>query len=245
MPPKIKTSVSEPGPVPKEALEFFKAKGLKPRFSYLEVWKEEHQLAFTVAKVMELQILAAVKTSLASAIEHGVTYQDWSKDIRPVLEKSGWYAHAQGNIPRRLTTIYDTNMRTARAAGQWERIERTKKTRPYLMYALGPSEKHRRLHLQWSGLILAADDPWWNKHYPPCGWGCKCHVIQLSRAQAEKYGGPVTAPPTTKVRWKNPLTGKTQLITEGVDPGFDYHKGKFRDRGVKSSAKNSKKKLSK
>ena len=51
--------------------------------------------------------------------------------------------------PRRLKTIYSTNMRTARAAGQWERIQRTKATHPYLLYELGPSGEHRPEHVAW------------------------------------------------------------------------------------------------
>jgi hypothetical protein len=50
-----------PGPVPKEAIKFLEGKGLKPAFSYLEVWKEEHETAFTVAKIMENDILSEAK----------------------------------------------------------------------------------------------------------------------------------------------------------------------------------------
>jgi hypothetical protein len=76
---------------------------------------------------------------------------------------------------RRLRTIYDTNMRTARSAGQWDRIQRTKRAMPYLLYTLGPSREHRAEHLKWANLCLP-DDPFWQTHIGPNGWGCKCGV---------------------------------------------------------------------
>jgi uncharacterized protein with gpF-like domain len=84
MPPKTKS----PGPIPKEALAYFKAKKLRPEFSYLDVWREEHTIAFTVAKVLERDLLADVQTSLERALEEGVPFKQWAKDIKPTLDQS-------------------------------------------------------------------------------------------------------------------------------------------------------------
>ena len=40
-----------------------------------------------------------------------------------------------------------------------------------------------------AGTLLPVDDPWWQTHYPPNGWGCKCWVRQVSRREAERLGG--------------------------------------------------------
>lgn len=228
-----------PGPVPKEALEWFKKKGLRPAFSHLEVWKEEHARAFTIAKVMERDILEHVQTELTKALAEGRTFEDWRKEVWPQLQKSGWLAHAKtvGGVPRRLRTIYDTNMRTSRAHGQWQRIQRTKKVLPFLMYALGPSERHREEHVAWAGTILPVDDPWWDEHYCPNGWGCKCHTIQLGRREVERRGGPSERPKVERVRWKNKVTGKSELIPKGIDPGWNYNPGKHPNKGLLDAAK--------
>lgn len=141
-------------------------------------------------------------------------------------------------------------MRTARAAGQWERIQRTKDTHPSLLYQLGPSKEHRPEHVEWHGLLLHVDDPFWREHFPPNGWGCKCWVRQVSRREAarlEKSG--ITAPepkpvlgadgiPTghvdqsrkvpvrterpkaVYVDFKNKRTGVEERVPKGIDPGF-------------------------
>ena len=37
---------------PKEAIAYFRKKGLKKSFAWQDVWQEEHAKAFTVAKAM-------------------------------------------------------------------------------------------------------------------------------------------------------------------------------------------------
>lgn len=35
--------------------------------------------------------------------------------------------------------------------------------------------EHAALH----GIVKRIDDPFWDKYYPPNGWGCRCEVVQL------------------------------------------------------------------
>jgi hypothetical protein len=252
---------------PREALEYFRAKGWKIGFDYRDVWREEHALAFTVAKAMSMDVLTTIREEVDRALAEGRTLRQFQKDLQPRLEALGWWGRgeeidqttgekrpAQLGSPRRLRTIYNANLRTARAAGQWERIERMRATHPFLLYRLGPSQEHRLQHVKWDGLLLPADDPWWNTHMPPNGWGCKCWVRQVSRAEAERLkqsGVPdplappirdeegrltgrrervmkpvqTAAPPTRYRRWKNKRTGKTERVPEGIDPGWDTNPG--------------------
>ena len=169
---------------PKEALEFFRNKGFKIGFDFRDVWREEHATAFTVAKAMSIDVLESIRGELDKALAEGRTFRRFQQDLTPTLQKLGWWGTkpltdpktgktvpARLGSPRRLRTIYRTNLRTARAAGQWERAQRTKQTHPFLIYLLGPSEVHRVLHVQWHGTVLPIDDPWWKTHLPPNGWG--------------------------------------------------------------------------
>lgn len=255
-----------PGPPPVEALKYFRAKGLKPSWSYKEVWAEEHAVAFTVAKSAGFDILGDVRAAVDKAMASGQTFEQFKKELRPVLQAKGWWGRKEatdpltGEVrevqlgsPRRLRTIYDANLRTARAAGQWERVQRTKRALPYLLYELGPSREHRPDHVQWHGLLLPVDDPWWGSHMPPNGWGCKCRVRQVSRPEAarlEKDGAPwqaqetdpetglptgrlldrrmpvrTEAPPIVRREWINKRTGEVLQVPVGIDPGWDYNPG--------------------
>lgn len=218
----------KPGPVPTEAIEYLEAKGLKPGYNYTKVWGAEHTYAFTVAKILELDVLADVKKSLLLNLQEGRSYHDWQKNILPSLDKTGWAAFTDPKQqPHRLRNIYKSNMRVARAVGQWQRIERTQRTHPYLRYMLGPSTVHRQEHVGWAGMVLRADDPWFDEHMPPNGWGCNCWVMQLTKRDAERYGIS-DSPEVEYEEWVHEESGISYLTPKGVDPGWNYNPGKLR-----------------
>ncbi len=229
--------------IPKESLVWFKNKNLKPSFDHLDIFREEHANAFTVAKAMKLDVLSDIHSAIQTALAEGKTFQQFQKELKPILSNKGWWGvkemtdpHTkrrklvQLGSPRRLKVIYQTNMRTARAAGQWQRIQRTVKTHPFLLYGLGPSERHREEHQSWAGKIIRADDPWWLSHFPPNGWGCKCRVRQISKREAERKGGAVKAPEITTREWVNKRTGEVTQVPKGIDPGWDYNFGHSQKR---------------
>ena len=227
--------------IPSEALAFFAAKGIRPSFDYRDVWREEHAQAFTVAKAMQDDVLTAIKEALQTALAEGQTLRDF-QGIQPLLEKLCWWGiqdridpltgeerTVQLGSPRRLRLIYRANMRTARAAGQWHRAERTKQARPYLLYQLGPSREHREEHVSWAGLILPIDHPWWRTHFPPNGWECKCRVRQISQRERDRLaatGNYLTeAPALNRRSWVNKRTGEIERVPKGIDPGWDANAG--------------------
>jgi len=260
---------SFPGPVPAEALAYLRARRkLQPSFSYTDVWREEHATAFTVAKAVQLDVLADIRAAVDQALAEGRTFRDFAEDLRPGLERKGWWGRkemtdpltgevrrAQLGSPRRLDVIYTTNLRTARAAGSWERIQRTKAALPFLLYEPGPSREHRPEHAAWFGLLLPADHEFWQTHFTPNGWGCQCRIRQVSRSEAERlkktglqaqiqeidpetglptgrlanrrYPVRTEAPPARTRAWKNVRTGRTQRVPAGIDPGWDYNPGMY------------------
>lgn len=243
---------AEAGPVPVEALAWFRSKGLRPGFSYLDVWREEHAYAFTAAKVMREDVLRAMRDEIARAIEDGVPYEEFRRRIEPRLQALGWWGKqsvrdpvtgrvVEVDVPSRLHRIFSTNLRTSAAAGQWQRIERTARLRPYLLYTLGPSREHRPEHVSWAGTVLPWDHPWWQTHFPPNGWGCKCLIIQLSERQLEALrqtgirrpgGGTIPikerAPIVRTYSYTNPRTGAVSEVPIGIDPGWEYNFGRVR-----------------
>lgn len=228
---------------PEQAVRFLEAKGRRLGFDWRDVWQEEHAIAFTVAKMMQADLLGEVHGSLVAALKDGQSYQQWAANITPLLQAKGWWGRAvmtdpkdgvdkvvQLGSPRRLRIIYDTNVRMAQAAGQWERIEAVKAHRPYIRYAAVKDARTRPEHLRWHGTILPVDDPWWDTHSPPCGWRCRCTLQQLSASDLTREGWtvsegppPDSAPPQTYI---NTRTGEQSVVPDGVDPGFGYHKGK-------------------
>ncbi len=269
--------MTAPGPIPRDALQYFRAKVPTPEFDWRDIYREEHAHAFTVAKAMQLDVLNSIGEALDRNLAEGQTYRQFAKNLTPELQRLGWWGKAvmedpltgepvkvQLGSPRRLKTIYRANMRTARAAGQWQRAQRTKKALPYLIYELGPSREHRAEHVAWHGTVLAVDDPWWNTHMPPNGWGCKCGVRQVTRREYErlkKTGVPAPdrkqvinpdtglptgaleektipvktkAPEVRRTAWENKRTGQVEMVPEGIDPGWDTNPGQVRQKNLEA-----------
>lgn len=190
----MKLTAGKAGPVPKEALEYFRKKGVKPDFEMVDAWMQEHDLAFSVAGVAALDLLEQMRKACERAIAEGITFREFADKLDDVMVALGWAAASNEKPPARLKLIYDTNMRVARAAGQYQRVQRTKDLRPYLEYALGPSERHRPEHEAWAGTILPVEDAFWASHWPPNGFNCRCHIRQLGTAEAVRRGISEAAP---------------------------------------------------
>ncbi len=239
-----------PGVVSKDALDYFRTKDLRVGFNYKDVWGQEHAHAFTVAKATQLDVLDDIRGAVDDALANGKTFAQFKKDLTPTLQGKGWWGRkeqrdpktgemrdVQLGSPRRLKTIYRANMRSARAAGQWQRVQRTKKTHPYLLYQLGPSKNHRPEHAAWQGLILPADHPFWQTHYPPNGWGCKCRVRQISKREYDRLNATgkylTEAPPIKTKVWTNKRTGEQLQVPEGLDPSWMRNPGQDRVRVIR------------
>jgi len=76
----------------------------------------------------------------------------------------------------------------------------------------------RPLHVSWNGLTLPANDPWWQSHYPPNGWGCQCYVVGVSRAAGERLGGRFGQAPDDGF--------EPDGRPKGIDKGWDYMPGR-------------------
>lgn len=226
---------------PAEAVAWFRRKGYQISFGWEDTYADEHAHAFTVAKAMSVDLLEDIRSAVDKALSDGTTLRDFQKELEPLLVKKGWWGRKtmidpvtgeerdfQLGSPRRLATIYDTNLRTSYAAGRWENIERTKSRRPYLRYVAILDERTRDQHRTWHGTVLPVDHPWWKTHYPPNGWGCRCSVQQLSERDLDRFGYKVSAgPPDVGLTrtWTNPRSGETRQIPVGIDPGWEYHVG--------------------
>ena len=153
-----------------------------------------HSRGFAVAGAMRDDLLADIHRALNEAIANGTTLADFKKSFRETAARYGWTGSPQspidtpGRLGWRATTIFNTNMRTSYAAGHYKQMTEPAalKARPYWRYVGGLSEHPRPLHLAWSGTILKADDPWWDTHYPPNGWGCQGKVASTSDRERKR-----------------------------------------------------------
>lgn len=215
----------------REQIAFFRAKRNVLTEAWTDVWEAEHDHAFMVAGANRIDLLVDLRAAVDRAIADGTGLEAFRHDFDQIVAKHGWAFNGGRNWRTRV--IFETNMRTSYAAGRYAQLQYLKTVgMPYWRYRHSDAVQHPRpMHLAWDGLVLHADDPWWDTHFPPNGWGCQCTVEALTARDLADLGksGPDTAPP---VDMQQVLVGKNgphprQVETPaGVDPGFGYAPGK-------------------
>jgi SPP1 gp7 family putative phage head morphogenesis protein len=100
------------------------------------------------------------------------SWNDFKKDALPLTEtyNKTW-----------LETEFNQAEANARMAKKWEGFAANADIYPNLQYRAIIDDKTRDEHRLLNGTILPINDPFWNTHYPPLGWGCRCSVTQTDR----------------------------------------------------------------
>lgn len=232
---------------PEEAIAIFRAKGLAKSFDWRDVWKAEHGRAFTVAKMMSTALLEDIREIIDAGLAEGKSFGQIAGELKQLLRSKGWWGRQMMTDPltgerkavqlgseRRIRTIVNTNMRTAYAQGRFQRIQRVKKALPIMVYKSVMDGRERDEHRVWHNTALPVDDPWWDTHYPPCDWGCRCKVVSMTGGQAARRGLSVgDAPKPNRMRQViNKRTGEIMQVERGIGAGWDYHVGKSPFEGL-------------
>lgn len=101
-----------------------------------------------------------------------------------------------------LQAEYDVAQRSARMAANWVTFQKSADVYPNLEYKPSRAATPREAHKPFYGIVLPIDHPWWDTHFPPNGWRCKCTVRPSRKAVTEQPTGGA------------------------VEKGFDFNPGK-------------------
>ncbi len=171
--------------------------------------------------------LFQVKYSAAvdKAVTQGTTLQQFRKDFDDIIARRGWAY--KGGRNWRTRVIYKTNLRTAYQAGRYQQLTDPEliKSRPYWRYVHSDAVVNpRQQHLAWHNLVLPHDDPFWDTHYPPNGWGCQCSVMAESERSLKSKSLSVGKTPDIKMRTAK-FGNQSVRVPQGIDPGWNYNVG--------------------
>lgn len=245
---------------PERAVAYLRGKGLGVSWDWHDTWEAAHARAFVVAKAAKLDVLSTLREAVDAALAKGLTRRQFVRELEPRLRALGWWGRrvvggpdgedgeVQLGSPRRLKTIYDTNMRTAYAASRFRAQSANAGSRPYFQYLSMDDDRVRPSHRAMSGRVYRHDDPIWRTHYPPNGFNCRCTVRALTARQARGMGvyrtgtsdGGVLRPTEQVVgvdrrtgdEIRRPATeyvferGAGRLVTLTPDPGWNYNPGR-------------------
>ena len=209
---------------PADAIAYLQSKGLRITFNWQEMLDEAHARAFTVAKAMRLDVLRDIRGGLLDAMREGKTLRQFQDDLTPQLQAKGWWGkqivvgadgqaqQVQLGSPRRLKTIYQTNLQSAYMAGR-AKAQMQASSFPYLMYVAVMDSRTRPSHAALNGRIWRKDDPVWQSIGPPNGFNCRCRTRALTEGQMQREGLSLSEPP--------------EVLTRVVDAGADQATGEL------------------
>jgi SPP1 gp7 family putative phage head morphogenesis protein len=244
----------DPGPDPR-AVSYLEAKGLQRSHRWSSMWREQHAYGFTMAGVYRLDVLDAAHKLVTDAVRDGETYETFKGKFVGRMKALGFdgpqlvkdFAEGPRNVNLtaswRMKVIYDTNVRAAYAASEWQAIEDTVEDFPALEYLGVTDERTRASHKQWFGTVRLVGDVFWRTHYPPNDWYCRCYVIQISVDELADGGVKLTSDeelaatgfdpdPKTWPVWTDSKTGRSAHVPPDVGPGFAYNAGQSRRENV-------------
>ncbi|WP_066568061.1 phage minor head protein [Snodgrassella sp. CFCC 13594] len=250
--PKLSFALDLP---PTKAIDWLKAKGVTTQ-SYRELTASELAKVVTVSRITDLDMLQSIKDAMVKSAAEGTPFSTFKKELLNHMQTAGWL-HPDGNggkeiidpksgevygAPRRLETLYRTNMQSAFSAGQYQTYMGNIDNRPYWQYNAVGDSRTRPSHLAMSGLVYRYDDPFWATFYPPNGYNCRCSVTALAERDVTRRGlivGESTESnfiETNKIYNKRGDTYPTKAYKapDGTvvttDRGFDYNAGRMNYR---------------
>lgn len=192
-----------------------------------DIQRSAHDRAFMVAGAVKADLLKDLHGAVVRAAQGG-GLDAFRKDFKATVAKHGWTGWTgegtKDGEAWRTKVIYQTNMAQSYWAGRYRQMSDPDvlKLRPYWRYIHSDGVANPRPHhLAWHGLTLKADHPFWQTHFAPNGWGCRCRIEAVSKQEGEASAaaGLDDLPPD----W-DAIDPKTDSAV-GVDKGFDYAPG--------------------
>ena len=142
-----------------------------------------------------------------------------------------------------LETEYNSAVLTGQSAATYNRLMAQVDIFPYWKYTTAGDKNVRPEHASLNGLILPANDPIWDRLFPPNGWNCRCYIVprmrhewdeselEANRARANAYLDSPRFEREAKSGW-GVNRGKAQLVfsevqryaKNGKDPDFSLNK---------------------
>lgn len=130
--------------------------------------------AFTITGIESANVMQAVRDEIA-ALPRGTT---WTTAKANIVDALSPYLGDEG-AEARATLLLRTHGFQAFQAANW-RLAHEDDDTTHLQYLATEDDRVRDTHLALNGIVLPKDDPFWNEHYPPWEWNCRCRVRSMN-----------------------------------------------------------------
>lgn len=177
-------------PVPHaRAVELLKDKPIMLRQAFDRLLPELRARAFTIGLIEDANVLQTVRDAIAE-LPAGAPWAEVKERVQAALADTPWLNEV--SAAQRAELLMRLHGFQAYAAAQWEALQspEARAAFPYLQYVAVGDEATRDTHRALDGLILPVDHEFWEDHYPPWEYNCRCMVVPISQ---EEYDEVVAA----------------------------------------------------
>jgi len=166
--------------VPREALAEFGRRQLVSKAEFNKMVARERARAFTVAGIVDKDMLNSTRQLVSKAVDEGWTLQQFQRGLKEANVKyTGTVFGTQARKGQPLTpfhteTILRTNFSTIYNRGRWNMMNDPDVMDfvPAYEYSAILDERTRETHAAMDGRIYPRDDPIWGLWTPPNGFNC-------------------------------------------------------------------------
>jgi len=163
-----------------DTIDLAAAEGIKghPGISYdFKQQLQHNDEVFAAFKVHRLQ--SDMARQMVDAEGNIKSFEQWASDVQPIASRQ---------CRQWLRTEYDTAIKRASLAADWQRFEEEKDVLPNLRWVPSTAANPDAFHQSMWDTVLPVDHPFWSSHHPGDRWGCQCAL--------EATDDPVTPSPT-------------------------------------------------
>lgn len=162
--------------------EFFSDKKPTSAENFMLMEAEARLRAFAVANITKVEVVRSIRDELVKAIKEGATIEQFRERFQNIVrswtDRDAWHADR----------VFRENIQQAYQYGRMEEMLARRDRFPYWRYIAILDSRVRPTHRALHGVTLPPSAPFWNRHYPPWEWNCRCTVQMVTLAEAERGG---------------------------------------------------------
>ena len=221
-------------PVPfEEAARIIRDRPVVEREVFEKMIPEIRARSFLITGLEDAKVGQAIRDAIAELPLGGGWEKIKQQVVTKLQEKGGVPWLDEEGAKKRAEILLRHHGFQAYASAHHEQMAEQVEGFPYWQYLTMGDELVRESHAKLHGLILPANHPFWNDHYPPWDWGCRCQVVPVSQYEYDqtvkegrvagkmKLSGLVEKDYATKSRgWALPKAAERHLAsTSRLDEG--------------------------
>lgn len=253
---------------PSEAIKYFESNGYKITWDWQKEWDKALQKSQIDAEFIKLDLLQITRNIIKEAQQKQIPFDELLYYVETRLHSKGWtgyklfpldeilyqfqtapkltkteFKRILKDSPHHLKTLHRTQLQAEAMAARYEDLSESTDSHPYWQYVAILDSVTRPSHAALAGKVFPFDDPFWNSHFPPNGYNCRCSVRALNNKNIkqrrlkvesgekhlitrEKLYSPNSDVKLKTVGYRDPKT--KQIIY--TDPGFSFNPGKIQYR---------------